>query len=124
VKLDNLIQIGHNVVIGEHTAMAACSGISGSTRIGRHCILGGAVGAAGHLEIADGVQFTGMSMVTRSVSEPGVYSSGIPAMPNGEWRKAVARIRQLDAMAERLKALEAALAGLGAVAGMPAAGEG
>lgn len=115
VKLDNLIQIGHNVVIGDHTAMAACSGISGSTRIGRHCTLGGAVGAAGHLEIADGVHFTGMTMVTRSVRDPGVYSSGIPAMPNGAWRKMVARIRQLDEMARRLKALEARVAGMPAI---------
>ncbi len=124
VKLDNLIQIGHNVVIGEHTAMAACSGISGSTRIGRHCTIGGAVGAAGHLEIADGVHFTGMAMVTRSVQEPGVYSSGIPAMPNGEWRKVVARIRQLEEMARRLNALEGAVAGLCGGSGMPAVGEG
>jgi UDP-3-O-[3-hydroxymyristoyl] glucosamine N-acyltransferase len=106
VKLDNLIQIGHNVTVGENTAMAACSGISGSTRIGRNCTIGGAVGTAGHLEIADNVHFTGMAMVTRSVTEPGVYSSGIPAMPNGEWRKTVVRIRRLDEMERRIKALE------------------
>jgi UDP-3-O-[3-hydroxymyristoyl] glucosamine N-acyltransferase len=77
-KLDNLIQIGHNCRIGENTAMAACSGISGSTHIGRDCTIAGAVGMAGHLEIGDNVHFTGMAMVTRSFPEPGVYSSGIP----------------------------------------------
>lgn len=105
-KLDNLIQIGHNCAIGENTAMAACSGISGSTSIGRNCTVAGAVGMAGHLAIADGVHFTGMAMVTRSCTEPGVYSSGIPAMPNAEWRRNVARFRHLDEMARRLKRLE------------------
>jgi UDP-3-O-[3-hydroxymyristoyl] glucosamine N-acyltransferase len=105
-KLDNLIQIGHNCLIGENTAMAACSGISGSTRIGRNCTVAGAVGMAGHLTIADGVHFTGMAMVTRSCTEPGVYSSGIPAAPNADWRRNVARFRHLDEMARRLKRLE------------------
>jgi UDP-3-O-[3-hydroxymyristoyl] glucosamine N-acyltransferase len=109
VKLDNLIQVGHNCRIGENTAMAACSGISGSTRIGRNCTVAGAVGMAGHLDIADGVHFTGMAMVTRSFTRPGVYSSGIPAMPNGDWRRSVARFRQLDELAKRLKQLESAL---------------
>lgn len=106
VKIDNLIQIGHNVRIGEHTAMAACSGISGSTRIGRHCTIAGAVGMAGHLEIADNVHFTGMAMVTRSVSQPGIYSSGIPAMPNGDWRRNAARFKQLDELSRRVRKLE------------------
>ncbi len=106
VKIDNLIQIGHNVRIGENTAMAACSGISGSTTIGRNCTIGGAVGMAGHLQIGDDVHFTGMAMVTKSFPEPGVYSSGIPAMSNAEWRKNAARFRQLDDLARRLKRLE------------------
>jgi UDP-3-O-[3-hydroxymyristoyl] glucosamine N-acyltransferase len=106
VKIDNLIQIGHNVQIGEDTAMAACSGISGSTRIGRHCTIGGAVGMAGHLEIGDDVHFTGMAMVTRSFTQPGTYSSGIPAMPSAEWRRAVVRFRQIEDLARRLKRLE------------------
>jgi UDP-3-O-[3-hydroxymyristoyl] glucosamine N-acyltransferase len=112
VKIDNLIQIGHNVEIGEHTAMAACSGISGSTRIGRHCTIAGAVGMAGHLEIGDNVHFTGMAMVTRSFEQSGVYSSGIPAMPSADWRRNVARFRHLDEMAKRLKQLEAQVAAL------------
>jgi UDP-3-O-[3-hydroxymyristoyl] glucosamine N-acyltransferase len=114
VKIDNQIQIGHNVRIGEHTAMAANTGISGSTRIGRNCTISGAVGMAGHLNIGDNVHFTGMAMVTRSFPEPGVYSSGIPAMPNGEWRRNAARFRQLDELARRLKQLEARVASLSA----------
>ncbi len=105
-KLDNLIQIGHNCRIGENTAMAACSGISGSTTIGRNCTIAGAVGIAGHLAIGDDVHFTGMAMVTRSVTEPGVYSSGIPAMPNAKWRRSAVRFRQLDELARRLASLE------------------
>lgn len=105
-KLDNLIQIAHNCQIGENTAMAACSGISGSTQIGRNCTIAGAVGMAGHLEIGDNVHFTGMAMVTRSFTEPGLYSSGIPAMSNMEWRRNIARFRHLDELARRLKRLE------------------
>lgn len=114
VKLDNQIQIGHNVRIGEHTAMAANTGISGSTRIGRHCTISGAVGMAGHLTIGDNVHFTGMAMVTRSFPEPGVYSSGIPAMPSADWRRNVARFRHLDDLSRRLKQLEARVADLSA----------
>jgi len=112
VKIDNLIQIGHNVEIGENTAMAACSGISGSTRIGRNCTIAGAVGMAGHLRIGDNVHFTGMAMVTRSFEQAGVYSSGIPAMSSADWRRNVARFRHLDAMAKRLKQLEEQVAAL------------
>lgn len=109
VKLDNHIQIGHNVEIGDNTAMAANVGISGSTRIGRNCTIAGAVGMAGHLEIGDAVHFTGMAMVTRSFTEPGSYSSGIPAMPSADWRRNVARFKQLDALARRLKQIEASI---------------
>lgn len=112
VKIDNLIQIGHNCRIGEHTAMAACSGISGSTRIGRNCTIAGAVGMAGHLDIADDVHFTGMAMVTRSVSAPGTYSSGIPAMANHDWRRNIARFRHLDMLTKRVQRLEEQLAQL------------
>lgn len=114
VKLDNLIQIGHNVVVGDHTAMAAKTGISGSTQIGRHCTLAGAVGVVGHLEIGDNVHFTGMTMVTRSFKEPGVYSSGIPAMPSADWRRNVARLKQLDTLTRRVKQLETLLANMNA----------
>lgn len=110
VRLDNLIQVGHNVTIGEHTAAAAFVGISGSTEIGRRCTLGGAAGFAGHLTIADDVHVTGMAMVTHSLREPGSYSSGIPAISNREWRRNVARFQHLDELTRRVKALEERLA--------------
>ncbi|MGH8352499.1 MAG: UDP-3-O-(3-hydroxymyristoyl)glucosamine N-acyltransferase [Pseudomonas sp.] len=110
VKLDNQIMIAHNVQIGDHTAMAGCVGISGSTKIGRHCMIAGGVGMVGHIEVCDGVFVTGMTMVTRSISEPGAYSSGTAMQPAGEWKKSAARIRQLDEMARRLQQLEKRLA--------------
>ncbi|AVK04948.1 MULTISPECIES: UDP-3-O-(3-hydroxymyristoyl)glucosamine N-acyltransferase [Pseudomonas aeruginosa group] len=110
VKLDNQIMIAHNVQIGDHTAMAACVGISGSAKIGRHCMLAGGVGLVGHIEICDNVFVTGMTMVTRSITEPGSYSSGTAMQPAAEWKKSAARIRQLDDMARRLQQLEKRLA--------------
>ncbi|WP_296261934.1 MULTISPECIES: UDP-3-O-(3-hydroxymyristoyl)glucosamine N-acyltransferase [unclassified Pseudomonas] len=106
VKLDNQIQIAHNVQVGDHTAMAACVGISGSAKIGKHCMLAGGVGLVGHIEICDNVFITGMTMVTRSITEPGSYSSGTAMQPAAEWRKSAARIRQLDDMSRRLQQLE------------------
>ncbi|WP_371230207.1 UDP-3-O-(3-hydroxymyristoyl)glucosamine N-acyltransferase [Pseudomonas sp. QE6] len=106
VKLDNQIMIAHNVQIGDHTAMAGCCGISGSAKIGKHCMLAGGVGLVGHIEICDNVFVTGMTMVTRSITEPGSYSSGTAMQPAGEWKKSAARIRQLDDMARRLQQLE------------------
>lgn len=106
VKIDNQVQIAHNVRIGAHTAIAGCAGIAGSAKIGRHCAIAGGVGIAGHLEIADGVQITAMALVTKSISEPGVYSSGTPLQPNDQWHKNFARFRKLDEMARRLRALE------------------
>jgi UDP-3-O-[3-hydroxymyristoyl] glucosamine N-acyltransferase len=112
VKLDNQIQVAHNVEIGAHTAIAGCTGISGSTKIGAHCTLAGAVGVVGHIELADHVHISGMSMVSRSIREPGVYVGSIPAMPHEDWRKNFARLRQLDEMARRIKTLEKKLAEL------------
>ncbi len=106
VKLDNQIQIAHNVIIGEHTVMAACSGVSGSTRIGKRCMIAGAVGIVGHLEIADDVVVTGQSMVSRSLTGPGSYSSALPVDESRRWRRNSARFRQLDDMARRLRQLE------------------
>ena len=108
-KLDNLIQIAHNVRVGAHTAIAACSGIAGSTSVGRHCALGGATGIAGHLEIGDGVQFTGMSLVTRSFKEPGSYSGNLPALPTRAWRRMIGRLRHLEDLFQRVKRLESML---------------
>jgi UDP-3-O-[3-hydroxymyristoyl] glucosamine N-acyltransferase len=106
VKLDNQIQVAHNVHIGAHTAIAGCVGISGSARIGRHCMIGGGAGIVGHLEIADNVTVTGMTMVTRSITSPGVYSSGVPAQENSDWNRNYARLRKLDQIVRRLQALE------------------
>lgn len=112
VIIDNQVQVAHNVVIGAHTAIAACCGISGSTRIGAHCVLAGGVGLVGHIEIADRVQITGMTMVTKSITEPGSYSSGTAFEPSDRWKKTAVRLRQLDDMARRLRQLEAELAAL------------
>ncbi|PCJ31506.1 MAG: UDP-3-O-(3-hydroxymyristoyl)glucosamine N-acyltransferase [Gammaproteobacteria bacterium] len=106
VKLDNQIQIGHNVIIGENTVVAGCVGIAGSTTIGKNCLIGGGVGISGHLELAEGVQLTGMTMVTKSLTKSGAYSSGIPAESTQQWHRNVVRYRQMDKMAERIKALE------------------
>jgi UDP-3-O-[3-hydroxymyristoyl] glucosamine N-acyltransferase len=106
VRLDNQIQVAHNVHIGAHTAIAGCVGISGSARIGRHCMIGGGAGIVGHLEIADHVVITGMTMVTRSITRPGVYSSGVPAQDNDSWTRNYARFRKLDKLARRVQALE------------------
>ena len=112
VRLDNQIQVAHNVHIGAHTAIAGCVGISGSARIGRHCLIGGGAGIVGHLEITDHVTVTGMTMVTRSITEPGVYSSGVPAQDNESWNRNYARLRRLDKLARRVQALERELAAL------------
>lgn len=106
VKLDNQIMIAHNVQIGDNTAMAGCCGISGSTKIGKNCMIAGGVGMVGHIEVCDNVFVTGMTMVTRSITEAGSYSSGTAMQPAAEWRKSAARIRQLDDMARRLQQLE------------------
>lgn len=106
VKLDNLVQVGHNVRIGAHTVVAGCAGISGSTTIGRRCMIGGAAGIVGHLEIGDDVAVSGLTMVTRSLQGPGMYSSGWPAVPAAEWRRMVARLRRLDRLEARLARLE------------------
>jgi UDP-3-O-[3-hydroxymyristoyl] glucosamine N-acyltransferase len=106
VKLDNLIMIAHNVRVGAHSALAACVGVSGSTSIGRRCMIGGQVGIGGHLTIADDVIITGCTMVSHSVARPGVYSGGIPLEEAHVWRRLVARFKRLDSLATRLKALE------------------
>lgn len=107
-KLDNLIQIAHNVVIGEHTAIAGCVGVAGSARIGRRCMIGGGAGILGHLEICDDVVVSAMSLVTRSIRKPGFYSGVFPLMDNAGWEKAAATLRQLPALRERLRRLERA----------------
>lgn len=95
VKLDNQIQVGHNVRIGAHTAVAGCVGISGSTRIGKRCLIGGGAGIAGHLEIADDVTIKAAASVTKSILRKGIYSSVWPAREDREWRKRVARFHRM-----------------------------
>jgi len=106
VKLDNLIQIGHNVQIGKHSALAGCVGIAGSARIGAHCTVGGAAGIAGHITIADHVHIGPMAIVSHSIAKPGHYSGVFPIDDNAAWLKNAAAVRQLSAMRERLRALE------------------
>ena len=106
VKLDNLIQIGHNVQVGAHTVMAACVGVSGSTRIGAHCIIGGQVGIAGHLRIVDRVQIGAGSKVTRSILEPGRYGGIFPLGAAGTWEKNAVLVSQLAKLRDRIRALE------------------
>ena len=106
VKLDNQIQVAHNVKIGAHTAIASSTAIAGSAKIGKHCRIAGMVGIAGHLEIADNVTVTAMSMVSSSIRSAGVYSGGIPLDLNQHWRKNTVRFKHLDELAKRLKKLE------------------
>jgi len=106
VIIDNLVQVAHNVHIGDHSAVAGCVGIAGSAEIGKHCAFGGGAGILGHLSIADGVTVTAMSLVTNSIKEAGVYSAGTPLEPKSQWQKNYVRFKQLDDMARRLKALE------------------
>jgi len=105
-KLDNLIQIGHNVEIGNHTVIAACTGIAGSTKVGNYCMIGGNSSINGHIEIADHTMITGMAMISRSIKEPDIYSSGTGMMTLRVWKKSIARFKQLDKIARRVTALE------------------
>jgi UDP-3-O-[3-hydroxymyristoyl] glucosamine N-acyltransferase len=106
VKLDNLIQIGHNVRIGKHTAMAGCAGVAGSATIGAHCTIGGAANVLGHLTLADHVNISVASVVTRSVRQPGHYTGIFPLDDNAAWEKNAASLKQLHSLRERIRALE------------------
>jgi UDP-3-O-[3-hydroxymyristoyl] glucosamine N-acyltransferase len=106
VKLDNLIHIGHNVLIGAHTAMAGCAAVAGSARIGKHCTIGGDAKILGHLELADGVNISACSVVTRSILKPGTYTGFFPIDDNASWEKNAASLRQLNKLRERIRALE------------------
>ncbi len=110
VKLDNLIQIGHNCVIGAHTVIAGCVGVAGSAKIGRHCKIGGAAMILGHLEVADHVTISPGSMITRSLLQAETYTALMPFQTHQAWLKTAAKIRHLDNMATKIKQLETALA--------------
>ncbi|MFY7980281.1 MAG: UDP-3-O-(3-hydroxymyristoyl)glucosamine N-acyltransferase [Limnohabitans sp.] len=109
VKLDNLIQIGHNVHIGAHTAMAGCVGVAGSARIGAHCTVGGGAVVLGHLTVADHVHISAASVVTRSIAQPGQYTGMFPLDSNANWEKNAASLKQLSRLRERIKALESCI---------------
>ena len=106
VKLDNQIQIGHNVRIGAHTAMAGCAAVAGSTRIGAHCAIGGAARIIGHLTIADHVTISAAAVVTKSITRSGTYAGTLPSAPSREWAKTVAHLRSLDRLTKRIRDLE------------------
>ncbi len=105
-KLDNQIQVAHNVRIGAHTAIAACVGIAGSASIGCHCKISGAAVVLGHLTVTDNVTITAMSLVTKDIKEPGVYSSGTPLLENSHWHRSNARYKSLDKLAQTVARLE------------------
>jgi len=106
VKIDNQVQIGHNCKIGEHTIICGCCGIAGSVTIGKYCIMGGGSGAVGHITIADKVQVSAMSLVSQSIPESGMYSTGTIQSKTSEWKRNAIRFQQLDSIAKRLKEIE------------------
>ena len=106
VKLDNQIQVAHNVHIGAHTAMAGCVGIAGSATIGKYCTVGGSGVILGHLEIADRVNISAGTLVTKSIAKAGTYTSAMPFSTHQDWLRNAAHLRHLDKMADRLSELE------------------
>lgn len=105
VIIDNLVQIGHNAELGDGSAMAGQSGLAGSAKVGRRVLVGGQSGIAGHISIADNAQFHGQAMVNKSITEPGAYASGIPVQPAADWRRMVARLKQLSALSDKVNEL-------------------
>ncbi len=112
VKLDNQIQVGHNVRIGAHSALAGCVGIAGSARIGRRCTVGGGSVILGHIAIADDVNISAGTLVAKSITRAGNYTGTVPFLEHADWLKNFARLRHLDAMADKIRALEAQVARL------------
>jgi UDP-3-O-[3-hydroxymyristoyl] glucosamine N-acyltransferase len=106
VKLDNLIQVAHNVTIGAHSAIAACTGIAGSAKIGRRCTIGGAAMIFGHIEIADDTRISTNTLITKSLPRPGTYTSALPFSEHGAWQRNAVHMRNLDRLVGRVKELE------------------
>ena len=106
VKIDNQVQIAHNCKIGEHTIICGCVAIAGSVTIGKYCIMGGGSGAVGHISIADKVQVSAMSLVSQSIPESGMYSTGTIQAKTSLWKRNAIRFQQLDSIAKRLKEIE------------------
>jgi UDP-3-O-[3-hydroxymyristoyl] glucosamine N-acyltransferase len=103
VKIDNLVQVAHNVVIGAHSVIAGCVGISGSVKIGRRCMIGGGAGFVGHISVCDNVTISGYSFITKSITHPGTYTSGMPFMPHAEWLRNTVYVRRLYKIARELR---------------------
>ena len=112
VKLDNQIQVGHNVHIGAHSALAGCVGVAGSARIGRHCTIGGGAVILGHLEIADHVHISASTVITKSVSKSGTYTGVYPFSEHRQWGRSASVARNLDALEARLRKIEVLLSKL------------
>lgn len=109
VKMDNMVQIAHNVHVGQHAALAGCVGVAGSAHIGAHCTLGGRANVLGHLKLAEGVHISAISTVSRSINKPGLYTGIFPLDENSRWEKNAATLKQLHVLRERIKKLEQAL---------------
>ena len=109
VKLDNLIQVAHNVHIGAHTVIAGCTGIAGSAKIGRNCMIGGAAMIIGHIEIADGTRISTNTLITKSLPKAGSYTSTMPFSEHETWQKNAVHMRNLDKLVKRIKQLETRL---------------
>ena len=112
VKLDNQIQVAHNVRIGAHTAIAGCVGIAGSTSIGKRCTIAGAAMISGHLSICDDVTVSAGTLIAKSITQAGMYTGGVPFLEHSNWLKNFSKLRHLDAMADKIRALEQRLADL------------
>lgn len=106
VKLDNQIQIAHNVRIGAHTAMAGCVGVAGSAKIGKHCTIGGGAIVLGHLEVTDHVDVSAGSLITKSITEAGRYTSALPFMTHRDWRNNIVHLRRMDTLVQHLRTLQ------------------
>lgn len=117
VKIDSQVHIAHNVHIGRHTAIAGCAAVAGSSRVGEFCTIAGGAGITGHVVLGDHVHVSGVTAVTRSLPEPGVYTGTVPAMEHSAWQRNFARLRHLEEMQRRLRSLERAVAALHETAG-------
>ena len=109
VKLDNQIQIGHNVRIGAHSALAGCVGIAGSTRVGQHCTIAGGAILVGHISLADHVHISAATLVTKSITRPGTYTGIFPFDQHEKWARTAVRLRHIDDIASRLHIVEDSL---------------
>ncbi len=106
VKLDNQIQVGHNCQIGDHTVISGCVGIAGSTKIGRRVMVGGGAGFTGHMEVCDGAVISAMTLVTKSITVPGMVTGVLPQMKHEDWLKNIAHLRRLDKLANEIKEIK------------------